>query len=287
MSYILYAWLTSFTYGLGSVVGKISTKHQITNPWHYNFVWAVLTIISILPFAIMGHVGLPQDWGSMLWLGVANAVSGLLFILAFFAVDLSILSPLAMLRTPLLALSGALIFGEKLTVVQWALIGVVFLAGILVNLDEKFSIKSVLNRNILLAFAWILSSVWFNSMIKYASLTNGFWEVSLWPAVIAVIIYLPTLPLFYKELIRTKPVHHVGIMITTMLYTAGLLFSIKAFGENIGISIAIISLPLAMLMTMVIAKFAPHILEKHTGKVYAIRLVAAAVMFVAALGLST
>ena len=113
-----------------------------------------------------------------------------------------------------------LLFGEELTVVQWALIGVLFLAGILVNLDEKFSIKSVLNRNILLAFAWILSSVWFNSMIKYASLTNGFWEVSLWPAVIAVIIYLPTLPLFYKELIRTKPSHHVGIAITTMLYTA-------------------------------------------------------------------
>ncbi len=287
MSYILYAWLTSITYGLGSVVGKISTKHQIKNPWHYNFVWAVFTVISILPFAIMGHVGLPQDWNSMLWLGVANTISGALFILAFFAVDLSVLSPLAMLRTPLLALSGALIFGEILTLVQWVLISIVFVAGILVNLDEKFSIKSVLNKNILLAFAWIVSSVWFNSMIKYASQTNGFWEVSLWPAIIAVVLFLPTISLFYKDMYKSKPVQHVGIALTTILYTAGLLFSIKAFGENIGISIAIISLPLAMIMTMALAKFAPHILEKHTGKVYVIRLVAASVMFAAALGLST
>ena len=286
MSYILYAWLTSFTYGLGSVVGKIATKHQITNPWQYNFVWAVLTVVSIVPFAIFGGVELPQDWGSMLWLSLANAISGLLFILAFFAVDLSVLSPLAMLRTPLLALIGALFFGEKLTMVQWVLIGIVFAAGILVNLDEKFSIKSVLNKNILLAFAWILSSVWFNSMIKYASKTNGFWEVSLWPAVFAIVLFLPTLPLFYKDLIRTKPVQNIGIATTTILYAVGLLLSIKAFGENIGISIAIISLPLAMLMTMVIAMFAPHLLEKHTRKVYAIRLIAASVMFAAALGLS-
>ncbi len=287
MSYIFYAWLTSFMYGLGSVVGKISTKHQITNPWQYNFVWSVLTVVSIVPFALVGGVRLPQDWTSILWLGLANAISGLLFILAFFAVDLSVLSPLAMLRTPLLALSGVLIFGEPLTIVQWALIGFVFVAGILVNLDEKFSIKSVLNKNILLAFAWILSSVWFNSMIKYASITNGFWEVSLWPAVIAVLLYIPTVPLFYAQMRKTKPAQHVGIAITTVLYTAGLLFSIKAFGENVGISIAIISLPLAMLMTMALAKLAPHMLEKHTGKVYAIRLIAAAVMFASALGLST
>lgn len=287
MSYILYAWLTSFTYGLGSVVGKISTKHQIKNPWHYNFVWAVLTVISIVPFAVMGHVGLPQDWESMLWLSVANSISGALFILAFFAVDLSVLSPLAMLRTPLLALVGVLFLGESLTLVQWILISIVFIAGLFVNLDEKMSLKSIFNKKILLAFAWILSSVWFNSMIKYASKTNGFWEVSLWPSVIAVILFLPTLPLFYKDMLRTKLAHHTGVATTTALYTAGLLFSIKAFGENIGISIAIISLPLAMLMTMALAKFAPKVLEKHTGKVYAIRLIAASVMFAAAIGLST
>lgn len=287
MSYIFYAWLTSFAYGVGSVVGKISTKHQIRNPWQYNFVWAMLTVISIVPFAIIGHVGWPHDWGSMLWLSLANAVSGLLFILAFFAVDLSVLSPLAMLRTPLLALCGALIFREHLSSIQWGLIGIVFLAGIFVNLDEKMSIKSILNKNILLAFAWILSSVWYNSMIKFASKTNGFWEVSLWPSLIAVVLFLPTIPLFYKDLLQTKPAQNIGIAMTTILYTIGLLFSIKAFGKNIGISIAIISLPLAMLMTMALSKISPTLLEKHTGKVYVIRLIAAAVMFAAAVGLST
>ena len=64
------------------------------------------------------------------------------------------------------------------------------------------------------------------------------------------------------------------------------LFSVKAFGENISISMTIISLPLAMIMTMALSVVAPKLLEKHTAKVYAIRLSAAAAMFVAALGLS-
>ena len=282
----MYAWLTTIMYGLGSVVGKIATKHHIANPWLYNFIFFVLTAICIIPFAVAGGVGWPQDWSSILWLSIANAVSGTMFVLAFYAVDLSILSPLSSLRTPLVALSGVLFLGERLTILQWALIGTIFIAGGFVNLDERMNIRTVLNKKITLGLLWILCSAWFNSTIKYASAKNGFWEVSLWPSVLATILVLPTLPLFYRDLIHTRISRYHGLTISTILFTAGLLFSVKALGENVSISMAIISLPLSMLITMALSFIAPKLLEKHTNVVYAVRLVAATVMFLAALGLS-
>lgn len=286
MSYIVFAWLTSIAYGLGSVIGKVATKHHIENPWLYNFLWMVLTTVCIVPLALYGGVGLPQDWVSMFWLGLANAVSGLLFIFAFYAADLSILSPLANLRTPFIAVSGVLFFGETLTGMQWVLIGVVWIAGMGVCLDEEMSLRSVISRKNVLALLWILSSVWFNLMIKYASQSNGYWEVSLWSSVIAIVLFLPTIPFFYRDVNRTHIRRYWGVSVSTVLYTAGWLFSVKAFGENVSISMAIISLPLAMIMTMIASRIAPKLLEQHTPKVYMIRFVAAAVMFAAALGLS-
>lgn len=286
MSYIAYAWLTSITYGLGSVVGKIATRHHVNNPWLYNIIWWVVTVLCTLPFAIAGGVGLPQDWSSMVVLGISSALSGTLFVLAFYAVDLSILSPLSNLRTPLVALSGVLFLGERLGTGQWALIGIIFLAGTLINLDERMSIRYSLNKKTMLAFLWILSSVWFNSMIKYASQYNGFWEVSLWSNILGTFIVLPTIPLFWNDLKKTPLSRYHGLTLSTALFTAGFIFSVRALAENIGISIAIISLPLAMIMTMAISAYAPKLLEKHTAKIYIMRTVAAAVMFVAAMGLS-
>lgn len=286
MSYIVFAWLTSISYGVGSILGKIATRYHIDNPWLYNFVWGVFTLVFIVPFALYYHVGLPQDWNSMLWLSLANAVSGTLFVLAFFAVDLSVLSPLVILRVPMTALVGVLAYHESLGSYQWILIGIIFLAGIFVNVDEKFSLRALFSKKILLGLVWIVASTWFNSMIKYASLTNGFWEVSLWSNILGFILILTTWPLFSHDLFHTSCAKYKGIGLSSLLFTIGLLFSVKAFGENVSISTAIISLPLAMLFTIVLSFVSPKLLEKHANRVYAIRLAAAFAMFAAALGLS-
>ncbi len=286
MSYIFYAWLTSITYGLGALVGKLASKYHIKNPYLYNFIWATLTFLFIVPFAWLGHVGLPKDWNSMLWLGLANAVSSIFFILAFYAVDLSILSPLSNMRAPVTAIFGVLLFHESLSLLQWSLIGLLFAAGLFIHVDEKMSLKAFWSKSTLLVFAWIPTSVWFNTMIKVASIHNGYWEVAFWSNLLMVVFLLPTLPLFVRDLKKTPVKNYLGIAINTALWTAGLLFSIKALAVNVSISVAIISLPIAMVLTMGLAFISPKLLEKHSFKIYAIRLAAAAIMFAAALGLS-
>ncbi len=286
MSFIAYAWLTSIVYGLGSVVGKIASRHHIANPWLYNIVWWIVTVVSIIPLAVLGGVGWPQDWTSIIWLSVANAVSGAAFIVAFYAVDLSILSPLSILRVPIAALIGAGFLGESLSLTQQSFIGVLFLAGLFVQMDENFSLKSFWSKGTLLSLIWVLTSVWFNSMISVASMHNGYWEVVLWSNVIGLVLTLVTVPLFFRDLSKTPVSRYSGIVISTLLYTAGMLFSVVALAENVSISMAIISLPLALLMTMALSVVAPKLLEKHSAKVYAVRLGAAVVMFAAGLGLS-
>ncbi len=286
MSYIGFAWLAGLTYAFGSVVGKFATKHHIPNPWLYNFVWFALTTLFTLPFAVAGGLGWPQDWPSMLWLSLANAVSGTMFMLAFYAVDLSVLSPLSNIRTPLTAIAGVILLGERIAPMQWVLIGIIMTAGIFVCLDERMHVKHVLNRNMLLALAWIGTSVWFNSMIKYASVRNGFWEVSFWSSAVATVMALLSLPLFAKDLQKTPLNKYSGLTLSTVLFTVGFLFSVRALGSNVGISMAIISLPLSMVFTMILSLVNPRLLETHTVKVYAVRLIAAGVMVAAALGLS-
>ena len=72
----------------------------------------------------------------------------------------------------------------------------------------------------------------------------------------------------------------------TVLFIIGWAFEVLALRQNISISMTIISLPVSMLFAILFSVFAPKLLEKHTMKVYAIRLIAAGIMVAAALGLS-
>lgn len=286
MSYVAFAWFASITYGLGAIAAKLSSKHHIANPWLYNFMWGVVATAILVPIGLVNGMGFPQDWGSMMVLSLANVVSGTAFVFAFYAVDVSVLSPLANLRTPLLVLVGVLFFRETLTVFQYLLIGIIFIFGMLVNVEERFHWKTFVNRKVALALLFVVTSVWFNSYVKYALQLNGYWEVLVWPNIIGVLMMLPSTPLFYRDLAKTRWNRYSGLVVSTTLFLAGWGLEVAALRENISITMTIISLPISMLFAIGFSVVAPKLLEKHTTKVYAIRLVSAAIMVLAALGLS-
>lgn len=286
MSYILAAWFASIIYAFGAITAKLASKHHIANPWLYNFIWGMAATVLFLPVAVFNGVGLPQDWKSMLVLSVANVVSGTAYVLAFYAVDVSVIGPLANLRTPLLVLVGVFWFQEMLVPFQWILIGIIFVFGLLVNIEEKIRWKTFLNRRVALVLLFVVTSVWFNSYVKYASALNGYWEILIWPNIIGVMLMLPTWPLFSQDFKKTHWTRYKGLVISTILFFLGWMFEVAALKENISITMTIISLPISMLLAVGFSVFAPTLLEKHTVKVYAIRLISAAVMVLAAIGLS-
>ncbi len=177
-------------------------------------------------------------------------------------------------------------FGEYLSTEKWLFILLLSLAGLFIHLDEKMKLKSFLSKETLTVFVWIITSVWFNSTIKIASINNGFWEVSFWSNLITLILLLPSWPLFSKDLSVTSIKNYAGVAINTALWTAGILFPIKALAVNVSISTAIMSVPLSMFFAMILSFISPKLLEKHPPKIYIIRITAATIMFICALALS-
>lgn len=286
MPFYIFAWIANIFYSLGGVVGKLSSKHQISNPWLFNFVWTALSILITIPFALAGHIQWPTHWG-LLWLfGFTAAISGTLYILSLYALDVSILGPIYNLRTALIVASGVIFFHEKLAGYQMGLVFIIILAGLFVTMDEKHGLKSFLQKSVLLGLVTIVSSAIYNSLLKYTMQYESYWVVTLWSLILAQVFLLPTIPLFWRDLKKIPLREYGGVTASTLLLTFGLFATNKAFAQNLGISSAILTIPLSMIFAFLFSVFAPKLLEKHTMKVYAIRFGAAAVMIIAALQLS-
>jgi drug/metabolite transporter (DMT)-like permease len=251
-----------------------------------NFVWGFLGCAVMLPIALLNGVHFPTHWGPLWLYGIASAFSGLLYILTLYRMDLSIMSPLYSFRTVFSVCMGVAFFNESLSVGQYSLIGIIFLAGLLVSLDEKFSLKSFFHKTTVLALVAIFCSAMVGVATKNAMIYEGFWEVTLWGSFLSIVPALFLFPWFYKDLKRIPIKKYSGVISSVLLSTLGLLAANMAFAANISITSAILSVPTTMIMAFLFSIFAPKLLEKHSMKIYVIRFSAAAVMVVAALRLT-
>lgn len=283
---MFFAWLASVMYGVNTVIGKLTSKHAISNPWFFNFFWNLFILVGTIPIALVYQVGMPADWTSVIIAGVFAFLTSTFYVLALYNLDVSIIGPLYNFRSAFAALIGAAFLGEALTGSQYFLIVVIFIAGIFLNVDEKLRFKAFFrSRNMFGVLAVFVSAI-FGFTIKTSIVQNGFWETSLWMPIIVQILLLGTLPLFYKDLFVTPIKKYFGVIVAGFLNAAGDLAVNKAYAANVTISTAIISIPFSMIIAFIFSLFAPHLLEKHTPRVYAIRFLAALVMIIAALKLS-
>jgi drug/metabolite transporter (DMT)-like permease len=200
--------------------------------------------------------------------------------------DVSIIGPLYNFRSVFTALLGATFLSEILTSNQYVFIAVIFVAGIFLNIDEHLKIKAFFRKQSMLGMFAVFVSAISAFTIKTSIAQNGFWTTSLWMALIAIMLSLATIPLFYKDLLKTPIRSHSGAVIVGLLSAFGDLAANKAFGINVTISSAIISIPFSMIIAFLFSTFAPSLLEKHTYRIYAIRFAAAGVMILAAIKLS-
>lgn len=155
-----------------------------------------------------------------------------------------------------------------------------------VSIDERFSIQSFLNRYFAIALLAMISLSFNIIFINKAMSQNGYWEVTLWMAVLTQLFLLVTLPSFIHEAKKVKLQQAGAVFAMSFALLIGTLTSNKSYADNVSISSAIISLPMSMIMAFLLSIFAPNLLEKHTLKIYAIRFTAAVVMILSALKLS-
>ncbi|MDE2588894.1 MAG: DMT family transporter [Patescibacteria group bacterium] len=286
MSFILFAWIATIVYGIEVFVGKIASKYSIKNPWMYNFFWSLLIVAITVPISLLNHVGLPKELPNLLSAAVFYALTNVLYILTMFLLDVSVLSPLFNIRTVFAVILAAFFVGEVLTSLQYILIGILFIAGIFLTMDERMSLKSFFRPSILLALITMLSVAFMGIFIKKSIALNGYWETTLWTQVIAQVCMLPTIVFFKKDVHKLTPKNVSVLFLISVLGTLGTLAANKATQTNVGITSAILSIPISMFLAMGASIFWPRLLEKHPAKIYLIRLAAAIIMVAAALRLS-
>lgn len=286
MSAITFAWITTFLYAFSFLIGKFSTKHKISNPWLYTFVWSLIIVVLSGVIAVFQGAGMPSDWNSLILAGLLSAIASITYTLSIYQLDVTVLGPLYNFRTPMAVLLGVAMFGEKLTTHQILLIAVMTVAGMCVSMDEHLNIRSFFRKPIAFALLTVAISALYNASLKYAGSQNGYWNTILWFNIINQVFLLVTIPLFWKELPRIKPADYLHVSFSAVLAGIGGITVIPALLGNLGITAAILSLPIATMMAIGLSFVAPYLLEKHSPKVYAIRITAALVMFTAALFLS-
>lgn len=281
----IFAWAASFLFGVEAVTGKLTSKHSIQNPWLFNFFWALFILLFTIPFAVWGGVGIPKQWGSIIIASVFYALTTTFYILALYKLDVSIIGSLYNFRTAITVILGVLFLGEVLIVQQYILIGIIFIFGLFITIDERFSIRSFFKWGTAIALLGVACSALMAIFIKRAVAEAGYWDTTLWMAVLGQIWLLPTIWFFKKDLIQSTTKQYLIVAVTAVAGVFGTLAMNKAYSMNVSISSAIISLPFSLIIAFLFSVFAPELLEKHTLKVYAVRFTSAAVMIVAALNL--
>ncbi|MHB8871201.1 MAG: EamA family transporter [Candidatus Doudnabacteria bacterium] len=284
--FYIYAWIASIGYGLEVIVVKLVNKHLAANLWVFNFLWNFLILLLIVPFALANHATIPGSWFNVVMAALLYAIAGITYVINLSKLDVSVFAPLFNFRTVFAVILAAIFLHERLSPEQLYLIAIIFIGGLFVSIDEQFSIRTFFNKRIfyvlLMMVIIALEAVFTNKSVNEL----GFWTASLWIALLAQIMLLVTIPKFGKDLKKIGTKEFGATFLGAATGFVAVLASNKAFSENIGVSAAIISLPISMIIAFLFSVFAPQLLEKHTLKVYVVRFTAATIMILAALKLN-
>ena len=286
MNFVFFAWIASFAFGMVSIIGKLTNKYAIPNVWLFNFLWMLFSLIVTIPIALINDVNIPTHWPSLIVVAFINAAFGILYIISLSLLDISVFIPLQNLRTAFIAIIGAVFLNEILQPFQYLLVLLIFFSGLFVSVDEKLTIRSFFKRPIAIALLCTFSYTLYGIAIKWSINENGYWQVTLWMAILSQILLLITYPLFKKDIKNLNMKQLLSVFAMSIMLALGIFMENRAYQDNVTITSIVTALPISMVLAFLFSIFAPKLLEKHTLKVYIIRFTAAAVMIISALKLS-
>lgn len=285
MSYVTFAWIATFIYGLETIITKLAGKYAIKNPWLFNMLWNIFFAILMIPFYFNKEVSFPLKWGNLLITSLLSAICCILYIVSIYRIDVSALAPMYNIRTGFSVLFGFLLLGETFSSYKLFLIGIIICMGILVSFDETFSFKAFLTKNILIALSFMVFLALYGVFLKKTINEIGYWNATVWTSFLPGIFLLSTYPKFKTDLKTLRKKHLLPVVLVSITSAVAFLAVNKAYEVNVGITTVIMSIPTSMILAFIMSVIWPKLMEKHPLKIYAVRFAAAAVMFVCAIQL--
>lgn len=287
MSFFLIIWVSSLAFGLQTIIGKLTAKYSLSNPWQLNFFWTTFNLLLVLPIAtIFGVAKIPINFVPYIIAGVFLAIGNIFLTYSIYKLDITVISPLFALRTAFTAILGALFLQEHFSLFEYLLITLIFISGMLIRLDEGFSLKKLsfndLKYGIACMFFLALSGV----TIKIASTNGTYWNNMLWINAFTTLFLTTTIPLFIKEILKTPLNKYLGAFGYSLSGGIGRILMFYGMAINATITTVVISIPTSMLVTIPLSYIFPQLLERHTTKIYIYRLLLAVVMITCSIKLS-
>lgn len=286
MPFYVYALIGSIFGGFFVIVTKLTSKYSIKNPWLLNFLLALVNLIFTIPLAIYYRATIPNNLSLVILATISLSVANILYIIANNKLDVSVFMPLYNFKNIFAVFIGLLFFKEHIPAEKYLYVVVIFIAGVLTSLDEKFSLKSFFKSTIGVGILAVFFNSLNNAFTKGAMVSNSLWTVSFWTAVLSCILLIPTYSLFKKDLKQVDLSHVLPVLLIGFLLTVCGLAANQAYSMNLAISSIIMNLPISMIFAFLFSVFAPSLLEKHTLKVYVIRFSSVAIMIWAAMKLT-
>lgn len=278
MSYIVFAWLATFTYGFEAIIIKLSSKYAIKNPWLFNILWNILFVIFMIPVYLTHPIEIPTVWSSLLITSVLSAICCVMFMVLTYRLDVSVLSPLYNVKTGLSVLFASFLLGEMMSQYQSLMVCIIIIMGFAVTIDEKTTLKSFFRRDIILAMIFMTILALYVVFLKKTMLDIGFWNATVWVAVLNLILLIPTWPKFSKDIKTLTKKQMLPVLLVTATSTIGYIISNKAYEVNVGITSVIMTFPVSMIFAFLLAMIWPKLMERHSMKIYGLRFAATAVM---------
>lgn len=287
MPYYIYAWVGTILLGFYAIVAKLTGKYKITNPSQFSFFVILFGGLITIGIALLNGGGWPKNWTFIVLAGLFIAICNLLYLVVVKKLDITVLSPLFNLKSVITVLLGYFFLRELLTTGMIFLIVATTVAGVFTTMDERFSLKSFLNKNIMLGIFLMFFSSIQTLLVNRAMSQNDYWTGMMWMVIVSIIFsFVINFPRFYKDLKKTKIKDYSGVVLLAILGGLSDLAVYKAFEGNVGVSTIILCLPVSMVLSVFFVIWKPDLLEKHTAKVYLVRFAAVAVMIWGAIGLS-
>lgn len=286
MPFYIYAWIGAFVSGLFVITAKLTSKYSIANPWLFNFVLIIITLLLMVPVAVLNHAGMPTNWWLIIGTAIFSTLFNIFWILATYALDVSVLAPLFNFRGVFVVLLGATFLNEKFTPIQLFFILVILMAGVFSSMDEKFNLNSFFKKSVALAILASLFLAIYNIFLKPTIASNGLWTTNLWITVINVLLLIPTLPNFYRDVKKINITHLLPVALLGLFNVITEFAANSAYASNVVITSLIMNIPFSMIIAFVLSIYMPTLLEKHPIRIYAIRFSATAVMIYCAMQLS-
>lgn len=275
--YILLALSAALFFSLNAIWLKLTSKHAITdrNTLVSYFHITGLIFLPLLLLLTKLQNPMPALWPLAMFT-LTFFLGNFIILTIVFRYDISVLHPFFHFQSIFSVGLAWLVLGEVFPRQTYVWIALIIVGGFLVSLDERTRPSALLSKHFLLfllgILAFAVSDIYAKKTLAFLDFYNlKFWSGLALPA-IALLVAPPQQTIRQRQ---AKP-----LFFTALSFFLGTLLLFSAFSYNVTISqpLAMFGSLFTLLISIVISRIKPDLLENHTIKVYTIRAIGIALM---------